>query len=134
MLLGFYLVAEEDGAEALEVFGAAGGERHRHGVIDPGHSHPIRTIGDDYNGSGQGGTGNFVGDGNSDMTNENWRRGLYATSSYTGISLAPSSSNISLSRVNSNLSLQSAGGNRPHNNMPPYIRAYCRLSCEVNLS
>jgi microcystin-dependent protein len=98
---------------------------HNHGVIDPGHSHPIRTIGDDYNGSGQGGTGNFVGDGNSDMTNENWRRGLYATSSYTGISLAPSSSNISLSRVNSNLSLQSAGGNRPHNNMPPYIRAYC---------
>jgi microcystin-dependent protein len=102
---------------------------HSHSVRDPGHMHSLRTIGDDYNGSGrcgcQGGTGNLVQDGWSDMSGENWRRGIWANGNTTGISIHGSYSNISINGNKSGLSINYSGGGQPHNNMPPYIRAYC---------
>jgi len=101
---------------------------HGHMLNDPGHTHGIRTIGDDYNGSNnwdQRGTGNFVGDGHSDRTEENWRRGIYAVSNTTGISLSPSSANVTIDGSYSKISIDTTGGSVAHNNMPPYIRAFC---------
>lgn len=102
---------------------------HSHSVSDPGHMHSLRTIGDDYNGSGrcgcQWGTGNLVQDGWIDMSGENWRRGIWANGNTTGITVYGSYSNISINGNTSGLSINYSGGGQPHNNMPPYIRAYC---------
>ena len=102
---------------------------HSHGVSDPGHMHSIRTIGDDYNGSGrcgcQWGTGNFVQDGWGDMSSENWRRGIWANRSTTDISIWGSGSNIGINWGGTNVSVNACGGGKAHNNMPPYIACYC---------
>ena len=102
---------------------------HSHTLNDPGHMHSIRTIGDDYNGSGrcgcQWGTGNFVQDGWSDMSSENWRRGIWANKTTTGISIYSSTANVSINGNTTGVSINSAGGGQAHNNMPPYIATYC---------
>ena len=102
---------------------------HTHDVRDPGHIHKIRTIGDDYNGSywwTQRNTGNFAGDGHNDMTNENANRGIGCTMSKTGISMYNASTGVKLLSSGTNCVCEPfIGGGRDHNNMPPYIRAFC---------
>ena len=105
------------------------GGTHIHSMNDPGHMHSIRTIGDDYNGSNcwnQGGSGNFVQDGWWDMTWTNWNRGFWANSTTTGITISSGVTRISVNSSQSGFWLDSSwGGTQPHNNMPPYIAAFC---------
>lgn len=102
---------------------------HYHSINDPGHMHSVRTIGDDYNGSncrGQGGSGNFVQDGWWDMSSINWSRGFYFNRSYTNIGINNAGSRITVNSSISNCRCQpNVGGEGPHNNMPPYLRAFC---------
>lgn len=102
---------------------------HYHSINDPGHMHSVRTIGDDYNGSncrGQGGSGNFVQDGWWDMSSINWSRGFYFNRSYTNIGINSAGSRITVNSSISNCRCQpNVGGEGPHNNMPPYLRAFC---------
>ena len=102
---------------------------HSHSLRDPGHMHSIRTIGDDYNGSncwGQGGSGNFVQDGWWDMTWANWSRGFWANGNTTGVSVNSAVTRISVNSSSTGLWMDSAnGGAQPHNNMPPYLAAFC---------
>lgn len=102
---------------------------HYHSINDPGHMHSVRTIGDDYNGSncrGQGGSGNFVQDGWWDMSSINWNRGFYFNRSYTNIGINSAGSRITVNSSISNCRCQpNVGGEGPHNNMPPYLRAFC---------
>ena len=104
---------------------------HYHSINDPGHMHSVRTIGDDYNGSncrGQGGSGNFVQDGWWDMSSINWSRGFYFNRSYTNIGINSAGSRITVNSSISNCRCQpNVGGEGPHNNMPPYLRAFCWL-------
>lgn len=102
---------------------------HYHSINDPGHMHSVRTIGDDYNGSNcrdQGGSGNFVQDGWWDMSSINWSRGFYFNRSYTNIGINSAGSRITVNSSISNCRCQpNVGGEGPHNNMPPYLRAFC---------
>ena len=102
---------------------------HYHSINDPGHMHSVRTIGDDYNGSNcrnQGGSGNFVQDGWWDMSGTNWNRGFYFNRSYTNIGINNAGSRITVNSSTSNCRCQpNVGGEGPHNNMPPYLRAFC---------
>ena len=102
---------------------------HYHSIGDPGHMHQVRTIGDDYNGSncwGQGGSGNFVQDGWWDMSGTNWNRGFYFNRSYTNISVNSAGCRITVNTATSNCYCEpNVGGEQPHNNMPPYLRAFC---------
>lgn len=102
---------------------------HYHSINDPGHMHSVRTIGDDYNGSNcrdQGGSGNFVQDGWWDMSSINWSRGFYFNRSYTNIGINNAGSQITVNSSISNCRCQpNVGGEGPHNNMPPYLRAFC---------
>lgn len=102
---------------------------HYHSINDPGHMHSVRTIGDDYNGSNcrdQGGSGNFVQDGWWDMSSINWNRGFYFNRSYTNIGINSAGSRITVNSSISNCRCQpNVGGEGPHNNMPPYLRAFC---------
>lgn len=102
---------------------------HYHSINDPGHMHSVRTIGDDYNGSNcrdQGGSGNFVQDGWWDMSSINWSRGFYFNRSYTNIGINNAGSRITVNSSISNCRCQpNVGGEGPHNNMPPYLRAFC---------
>lgn len=109
---------------------------HSHAVRDYGHHHLIRTVGDDYNGYywawwwwywyDSKMSGNFVGDGHSDMSWSNSNRGIYAINSKTNISLMGSYSNVSLYWNYTGCScLPFDTGGKPHENMPPYIPAFC---------
>ena len=102
---------------------------HYHSINDPGHMHSVKTIGDDYNGSNcrdQGGSGNFVQDGWWDMSSINWNRGFYFNRSYTNIGINSAGSRITVNSSISNCRCQpNVGGEGPHNNMPPYLRAFC---------
>lgn len=102
---------------------------HYHSINDPGHMHSVRTIGDDYNGSNcrdQGGSGNFVQDGWWDMSGINWNRGFYFNRSYTNIGINSAGCRITVNSSISNCRCQpNVGGEGPHNNMPPYLRAFC---------
>lgn len=84
---------------------------HTHDIHDPGHEHKLQTYGDDYQentGKGASGGPNFVRDGNSNMTDSNWSKGLKAVKALTGIT-----------------GTRSTGDNKEIDITPYNIKRYC---------
>lgn len=84
---------------------------HTHDIHDPGHEHKLQTYGDDYQentGKGASGGPNFVRDGNSNMADSNWSKGLKAVKALTGIT-----------------GTRSTGDNKEIDITPYNIKRYC---------